>query len=213
MDRSGSMRGMEEHAVESFNRFLNDQKKISGEAGLTLVLFDNQIEKPIETDDISKVNEISASDFVPRATTALLDAIGTSIKETKKKLKNLSEDEKPGKAIFAIFTDGYENASIKYDWEDISGKIARRTEKDEWEFLFLAANEDAIATASSLNIKRNNASTVKPTELAMETWGKSVSSKVSTIRKKMMHEDYDEVCYSQSLDDIVREDLEEEENK
>ena len=59
MDRSGSMSGMEEHAVESFNRFLNEQKKVSGEAGLTLALFDNQIEKPIETDDINKVNEIS----------------------------------------------------------------------------------------------------------------------------------------------------------
>jgi len=213
MDRSGSMSGMEEHAVASFNKFLESQKKISGEAGLTLVLFDDKIEKPIETDDIGKVNEISASDFVPRATTALLDAIGTSIKETKRKLKNLSENKKPGKAIFAIFTDGYENASLKYDWEDISRKISRRTEKDGWEFLFLAANEDAIATASSLNIKKKNASRVKPSKQAMETWGKSVSSKVSSIRHKMMDEDYDKVCYSRSLDDIVREDLEHEEIK
>jgi hypothetical protein len=212
MDRSGSMSGMEEHAVESFNRFLNEQKKVSGEAGLTLALFDNQIEKPIETDDINKVNEISASDFVPRATTALLDAIGTSIKETRKKLRNLPEDKGSGKAIFAIFTDGYENASSKYNWEDIARKISRRTEKDGWEFLFLAANEDAIATACSLNIKRKNASRVKASKQAMETWGKSVSSKVRTIRQKMMDEDYDKACYSKSLDDIVREDLAEEEN-
>ena len=65
LDRSGSMQGMEEQAVESFNRFLRDQKDVEGGAGLTLVLFDDRIEKPIESDDISAVNEITAPDQTP----------------------------------------------------------------------------------------------------------------------------------------------------
>ena len=52
LDRSGSMDGMEEQAVKSFNSFLNDQKNIDGSANLTLVLFDNVIETPIKFQNI-----------------------------------------------------------------------------------------------------------------------------------------------------------------
>ena len=208
LDRSGSMRGMEEQAVESFNRFLRDQKDVEGEAGFTLVLFDDRIEKPIESDDISTVNEITATDFRPRGMTALLDAIGKSIRDTGRKIKKLSETQRPGKVIFAVFTDGYENASTKYSWSDIASKISKRTSKDGWEFLFLAANEDAIATASQLNIHRDNASQVQFTEDAMGSWGDSVSSKAKAMRLKSMDLNYDKACYMSSLSDIVEEDLE-----
>lgn len=212
LDRSGSMRRMEEQAVESFNRFLRDQKDVEGEAGLTLVLFNDRIEKPIESDDISAVNEITAADFRPRGMTALLDAIGKSIRDTRRKIKKLSETQRPGKVIFAVFTDGYENASTKYSWSDIASKISKRTSKDGWEFLFLAANEDAIATASQLNIHRDNASQVLYSKSAMSSWGGSVSGKAKAMRLKSMDLNYDEACYSKALSKLVEEDLEEEKN-
>ena len=49
----------------------------------------------------------------------------------------MPEGERPGSVIFAIFTDGLENASQLYTWKQIAKKIKKRTEADGWEFLFL----------------------------------------------------------------------------
>ena len=213
LDRSGSMAGMEEQAIKSFNSFLVDQKSVEGSANLSLVLFDNIIETPINAQDIQKVNELSAQDFVPRATTALLDAIGVSIDEVETRSGDARSEGKDVKVIFAIFTDGYENDSSKYSWRDISRMISNRTERG-WEFLFLAANEDAIATASHLNIDSDNASSVHFNKTAMGTWGDSVSSKAKSMRLKSMGMKYDKSCYEAPLSDIVEDDFNkaEEEN-
>ena len=213
LDRSGSMQGMEEPAVESFNRFLKDQKSVEGQANITLMLFDTEFLKPINAQDIATVNKMTADRFEPRGATALLDAIGISIKETRKRIKALPEQEQPGKVIFAIFTDGYENSSRLYDWSEISAKIAKRTSKDGWEFLFLAANEDAIATASRLNIDQNNASQVEFSKAGMSTWGGSASNKIRAMRKESMGMDYDSEHRSMPLADMVEEDLEEKKRK
>ena len=74
---------------------------------LSLVLFDNVIETPINAQDIQKVNELSAQDFVPRATTALLDAIGVSIDEVEPGQVISGSEGKDVKVIFTS-TDGYE---------------------------------------------------------------------------------------------------------
>ena len=206
LDRSGSMRGMEEQAVKSFNSFMKDQKDVEGDASLSLVLFDNIIETPIKAENIKDVNEISADDFNPRATTALLDAIGSSIEDADGRVEEILGRSQEVKVIFAIFTDGYENDSTKYTWRDVSEMISKRTEMN-WEFLFLAANADAIATASNLNIKSQNASQVQFTEDAMGSWGNSVSSKAKAMRLKSMDLAYDEAHYSKSLSDIVDDDL------
>ena len=79
---------------------------------------------PINAQDIQKVNELSAQDFVPRATTALLDAIGVSIDEVETRSGDARSEGKDVKVIFAIFTDGYENDSSKYSWRDISRMIS-----------------------------------------------------------------------------------------
>ena len=117
------------------------------------------------------------------------------------------DQDKDVNVIFAIFTDGYENDSAEYSWKKVSEMISKRTGKG-WEFLFLAANEDAIATASNLNIKSHNASQVQFTEDAMGSWGDSVSSKAKAMRLKSMDLNYDKACYMQSLSDIVEDDLE-----
>ncbi|MDC0066870.1 VWA domain-containing protein [Verrucomicrobia bacterium] len=212
LDRSGSMAGMEEQAVKSFNSFLADQKSIEGSASLSLVLFDNIIEVPIKAQDIQKVDEISAKDFEPRATTALLDAIGESIDDVETRLAVANSEGSDVKVIFAIFTDGYENDSSKFSWRDISRMISNRTERG-WEFLFLAANEDAIVTASELNIGSHNASSVHYNKTAMGTWGDSVSSKAKSIRLKSMGREYDKECYDADLSDIVEDDFNEAEKE
>lgn len=183
LDRSGSMHGMEEAAVEAFNQFVEEQQKVEGDAALTQVLFDDRFEKAIDARPISKVPRMEIPDFAPRGCTALLDAIGVSIKATRKRIKAMPEGEQPATVIFAIFTDGHENSSRKYTWAKIADKIKRRTQKDGWQFLFLGANQDAIATASRMNIDRANSANVAFDRAGVSSQGSSFSRKASAYRR------------------------------
>ena len=213
LDRSGSMRGMQEPAVDSYNRFLNDQKSVEGEANLTLMLFDTEFERPVDCRPVSEVPEMTAEQFRPRGMTALLDAIGLSIKETRRRIKEMPENERPGKVIFAIFTDGHENASTRYNWEQIARKISKRTIKDGWEFLFLGANQDAVATAAKMSIDEKNASTVMYCQEGMRSWGDGVSRKAKAMREKSMNMSYCKADMDAPLESLVEEEMDKEKRK
>lgn len=152
LDRSGSMESMVEPAISGFNRLLREQQQVPGSARFTLVLFDDQYEVPIESLPIAEVVELDTTTYVPRGSTALLDAIGRTIDELGAKLAAQPEDERPGQVIVAILTDGMENASAHYTWQTIARRIRHQTEHYDWKFLFLGANQDAIATAGRMNI-------------------------------------------------------------
>src|SRR5690606_21084328 len=64
--------------------------------------------------------------------------------------------ERPEKVIVAILTDGLENASRDYTYERVAGAIKGRQAED-WAFVFLAANQDAIAGAAKVGIQKQDA--------------------------------------------------------
>ena len=125
LDRSGSMASVATDAIGGFNQFLKDQKELPGEASLTVVLFDNKYELLHENTPINDVPDLNFKTYVPRGMTALLDAIGKTIDETGKRLKNTPEDQRPEKVIVSILTDGFENASCKYDKSKIKEMIEK----------------------------------------------------------------------------------------
>lgn len=184
LDMSGSMYGHTEAAITGFNDFLREQQSVEGLARVSLVLFDDQYEVPIDSLPVSEVCAINTQIYQPRGTTALLDAIGKTIKRLRKRIKDLPKKQRPDQVIFAIFTDGLENASRKYTWQDIAEKIAKRQKKDGWEFLFLAAGQDAIATAAQMNIQAQNAATVREDNMfSPRDSGRAMSRKVRAMRE------------------------------
>jgi hypothetical protein len=186
LDRSGSMQPHTEAAISGFNQFLQDQQKgeleNEGIARLTLVLFDNEYLVPIKNLPVSEVVELDTTTYVPRAATALLDAIGLTIESFRKRIKKLQKKERPAKVIFAIFTDGMENSSLKYTWIDIATMIRKRREKDGWEFLFLAANQDAIATAAQMNIHAHDSATAHDSDTGVRSSQRAMSRKIRAMR-------------------------------
>lgn len=56
-----------------------------------------------------------------------------------------------------ITTDGMENASRRYDSSTVKRMIEHEKEKYGWEFLFLAANIDAVQTAAQFGIGADRA--------------------------------------------------------
>ena len=64
----------------------------------------------------------------------------------------------PEHTIFAIITDGYENASRRYDYPSVKQMIEQQKELG-WEFLFLGANIDAVGEAAKMGIGKERAVT------------------------------------------------------
>ena len=63
----------------------------------------------------------------------------------------------PEHTLFVITTDGMENASRYYTSDQVKSMIERQKEKYGWEFLFLAANIDAVETARKYGIGKDRA--------------------------------------------------------
>ena len=183
LDRSGSMAPVTEAAITGFNVFLRDQQKTEGQARLTLVLFDNEYLVPLDCIPVQEAVSLDTTTYVPRGSTALLDAIGTTIDRLGARISTMPEPDRPGQVIVAILTDGYENSSEKFTWKDISRKILEQTNTYKWQFLFLGANQDAIATAANLSIAAANASSYVADEIGTRTNSKAVSRKMSAMRK------------------------------
>lgn len=152
IDRSGSMQRVRDDAIGGFNSFLHEQKQESGQANLTLVLFNHEYEIVHSGRDLQQAPELTKDTYVPQGTTAMLDAVGRTIDDIGNRLASMNEDERPHKVIVAILTDGLENASKDYTRDRIKKMIAHQQEHYGWEFFFLAANMDAVREAKGINI-------------------------------------------------------------
>ena len=157
IDKSGSMSGLEKDTIGGFNSMLNKQRDEEGEVAITTVLFDDKMKVLHDRDDLAKVANLSNKDYQVGGCTALLDALGKTIKHINKVQKSLPEDECPDRTMFIITTDGQENSSHEYSYEKIKKMIEKKRDKKKWEFLFLAANMDAISAAANMGIAADRA--------------------------------------------------------
>ena len=157
LDRSGSMSGMEGDTIGGFNSMIERQRAEEGDAFVSTVLFNSVTEVVHDRADIKNVPPMTGRDYVPGGCTALLDAIGGAIHHIGNVHKYARPEDVPEKTLFVITTDGLENASRKYSAEKVKQMIRRQKEKYGWEFLFLAANIDAIETARHFGIDEDRA--------------------------------------------------------
>ena len=207
LDRSGSMQSLQEAAIAGFIHFLKAQLDVPGDANLTLVLFDDEYVVPQLAVPIQEVPKLDARTYVPRGSTALLDAIGRTIKDTAARLAKLPEARQPGKVIIAVFTDGFENSSSEYTHAHISNLIRLHRNEKGWEFLFLAANQDAIATAAAMSMEVSTSGNVTASPSGYRSTGPAMSRKVRAMRMKTSGTMDAQAAEddAKSMDEIVRE--------
>lgn len=156
LDRSGSMHGLEDDTVGGFNSLIEKQKAQEGECFVTTVLFNNESETLHDRIPLAEVPEMRAEDFRVGGCTALLDAIGGAVEHVAAIHKYARKDDVPEHVVFAIMTDGMENASRRFTAKQVKREIEKRRELG-WEFLFLGANIDAVETAESFGIDAEKA--------------------------------------------------------
>lgn len=148
LDKSGSMNGTEKDTIGGYNSYIEDFK--SKDAKITTVLFNDNYEMITKRQDVKEVSKLTEKQYFVGGCTALLDAIGESIK--------FMENEKAEKVMFIITTDGYENASTKFNKEQIKEMIQGHK---EWEFMYIGADIDSYSEGQSIGINSSNIANYK----------------------------------------------------
>ncbi len=178
LDRSGSMSGLESDTIGGFNSLIEKQKQVEGKCYVTTVLFDNRSETIHDRVDLGEIKPMTDKDYSVRGCTALLDALGDSIRHIAHIHKYARPEDVPEHTTFVIMTDGMENASHRYDSATVKKMIEHEKEKYGWEFLFLAANIDAVETARHYGIGADRAVDYRAdcagTQVAYETVAETI---------------------------------------
>ncbi len=157
LDRSGSMGGLEEDTIGGYNSMIRKQRETEGEVLVSTVLFDNRSEVLYDRVPLEQLPPMTEKEYYVRGCTALLDAIGDAVHHIGNVHKYAREEDRPAKTVFVITTDGYENSSRHYSYDQVQRMVKRQQERYGWEFLFLGANMDAIAAARSFGIREDRA--------------------------------------------------------
>ena len=200
LDRSGSMGGLEADTIGGFNAMIEKQKKETGEAYVSTVLFDNECEVLHDRVPMEKVPVMTEEEYYVRGCTALLDAVGGAIHHIANVHKYARDEDRPEKTLFVITTDGMENASRYYSYEKVQAMIKKEQEKYGWEFIFIGANIDAAKEAKRFGIRGERAVNYVHDERGTEVLYRSVNKAVSAVRMA------DACCVSVAIDDCDWED-------
>ena len=166
LDRSGSMGGLESDTIGGFNATLAKHRDMDdaetggpgNEVNVTTVLFDDKIERLHDRVPIESVAKLTDKDYYVRGCTALLDAIGSTIKHVDSIQRYQPDGYKADHVIFVITTDGLENASREFSRDQVK-KLIEQHQETGWEFFFLGANIDAVGEAASIGIAEDRAVT------------------------------------------------------
>ena len=154
LDRSGSMSGLESDTIGGFNSMLAKQKKESGEALVSTVLFDNESAVIHDRLPLSEVPPLTEKEYFTRGCTALLDAVGGAIHH----IGNI------------------------HKYARVRRMIERQKEKYGWEFLFLGANIDAAKEAARFGIGADRSVNYKCDEAGTALNYEVISEAVCSVR-------------------------------
>lgn len=182
LDRSGSMSGLEKDTIGGFNSMIEKQKKEEGEALVSTVLFDDEIEVIHDRIPIESVPKMTDKEYYARGCTALLDAVGSAIHHIGNIHKYARKEDVPEKTLFVITTDGMENSSHRYSYERIKHMIERQKKRYGWEFIFLGANIDAPAEAKRFGIDVHMAANYKCDKVGTALNYEVISDAISMVR-------------------------------
>ena len=200
LDKSGSMSGFESDTVGGFNSMIAKQRDGEGEVLVSTVLFNDKSEVLHDRVPISAIREMTREDYCACGCTALLDAIGNAIHHIANVHKYARPEDVPEHTVFVITTDGMENSSRRYLASEVKAMIKERTDEYGWEFIFVAANIDAIETAGSIGIRPERAANYRQTDEGINACYSAMSSFISCCRTSK-RVDADNTDWKKGLED------------
>lgn len=154
MDESGSMATTADDAIGGFNSFLESQRTVEGDSNVTLILFDDKYEVIYDGMSLEKVPDLTKETYHPGGGTALIDALGKTIDSLSTRIFALPEEDRPGKVIVIVITDGQENSSHEYKRSDITSKIKDLKTRCGWELVFIGASDAILEQADGIGFDK-----------------------------------------------------------
>jgi len=181
VDRSGSMYNLVGDMQSGFNSLINEQKNVEGEATVTLVQFDNSSEL---VHDMIPIADVPNFILQPRGATALLDAMAYTMNLVKGQIVEMNPEDRPGRCIFVVITDGEENSSRESNRDTVFEMIQDCNDDEEvnYEFVFLGANQDAIRAGGNIGVRANASMTYDATSQGTQVMYQSLSKGLTSYR-------------------------------
>ena len=176
IDRSGSMEDMNPtETVNSINQVIKEQSEqgdltyYGGSFDSHYTMFLNGAKAPIR--------EITVEDIQPRGITALYSAIGNFVTD-------ISTNAPTGvKVVIVILTDGMNNSHPdRWTQSSVKQLITNKREQDNWEFIFMGANQDAVLVGNDLGISKNSSVTYSSNSQGITTALRCMSDAVTRTR-------------------------------
>jgi len=190
VDRSGSMSESASEAEGGIKQFIEEQKQTVGEANITIVEFSSNVS--LYCDNVP-LKDFKGYFLSPLGMTKLLDGLGFAINHVGNRLMNTKEEDRPALVLFTVVTDGAENNSKEYTYEQIQKLIKQQEDIYSWKFGFLCAGLEATQNATNLNINSNKVSSVdfKDIKVGYQAFSKSAHKCRSALAAGLSNRDID----------------------
>ena len=159
-------------------QLVQDQVTQPGACYVTLAQFDTEYELLYHA---MPAREVTGYQLIPRGRTALLDAIGRTIGEVRGWIDQVLVDRRPDQVVFAVVTDGMENASREWSRQKVMDAVKEQTEAG-WHFSFLGANQDAIREGGSVGVRGASAMTFDASAPGVAAAMSSLGASVRRLR-------------------------------
>lgn len=181
LDASGSMADLTDDTIGGFNSVIREQRKKDGRVFVSVITFNQQSRYAFDRVDIADIPDMTGKDYRACGSTALIDAMGEAIEHVEMVHKYIRREDVPEHTIFFITTDGMENASRKYTSEQVKRMVEAKKELG-WEFVFIAANIDAVETAAHYGISEDRAVNYKNTSAGNGAKFRAMGKFMSAVR-------------------------------
>jgi uncharacterized protein YegL len=160
IDESSSMGSVRKQTISGFNEILQSiqslQSEFEGQAQfVSMYSFSNSdLRKIHDLTDVTSVKMLDNSTYNPSGSTPLLDAIGQSVSALEKQIETIARVEGPDfsyQVLVTILTDGEENSSRKFTFDQIK-KMIDRLQEGDWTFTYIGTDHDIMQQSSAIGI-------------------------------------------------------------
>ncbi len=188
LDKSGSMQATWKATTQGLSGFIDELKTIESKVFISIATFSTNYDLHVSHSDLNDLNLDSILSIDVSGMTALNDSIMKSVSDFDSILEKRNNTN--NNKIFMIITDGFENASNIYTHADIHNEITKRKDKnkDNWKFMFLGANIDAVKTADIYGINKDSAIKFSQNNHGINNVFRCASDTVNNLRKNLCNE-------------------------
>jgi hypothetical protein len=159
--------------LSGFRKFVEDLRASAGKDGVeylfSLTAFDSLVETPVSIQSIDSVDLGVLAQHGPRGSTALYDAVGTTLQNAD------ANRDGAEKIIIVVVTDGHENSSREWNKDTLHSAIDARIKEGNWTFTYLGTQPETWDDAGVAGLPAGSAARFNPT-MARDAYSALASS-------------------------------------